>query len=938
MVRTLRSGILRLILFIIFSVKVCSSEAQVKGKVFDAGTKEGLIGVSVYIAGSAAGDVSGLDGSFRLRHIPKGAYKLTAKGIGYEQQVKVIHVTDSNAQVTVNFYLQPQAISLKETTITGKHENGSDGQARSIEKNSDNILNVLSARTIKLLPDINTAGVLQRISGITMERTATGDARYAIIRGMDQRYNYTLVNGIKIPSPDNKYRYVPMDMFPADLMDRVEVTKALTPNMEGDAIGGAMNLVMKDAPERLTINANVATGYNQLLADRGYRNFDKKVVNPRSPVDINGKDYEATPSDFTYKNFDYKNKSLPVNSVLGLSIGNRFLKKKQLGIIVAGSFQNLFRGSNSTWLKPNNQPGPGNVPSFEDLYVRKYNTQQTRYGVHSKIDYRFNPKNKISLYNLYLKMDEVQNRETIDTSLSIGRSGTGTGNTYLLYRSRIQNQSIYNSTLQGEHTIIKGLDLNWSAVYSLAKSARPDWSEYQTVRVVGYDINHNQVATDPVLNIPFYRIWTRNSDRDLGGYLNLSYTKRIKGQEITISAGGLYRSKTRDNVYNEWDLVPKTSSIGQPVVFDGNLTADKFQFNGKTAAQGSPVNPLTYKATEKITAYYAQAKILLYDKFTILGGVRVEHTEQGWHTAQDPNISYGAIGKVPYTDILPSVHLKYRFDNKQNLRLSYFSSLNRPGFFEYVPYLVQDDNFSLSGNPKLKHTTADNFDLRYEYFPKLLDQVLVGVFYKTIKNPIETAVEFTGTSSASLKPFNFGTATNYGFEFAITKYWGHFGISGNYTYTNSSITTSKLYYDSSYIAQQTTQTRPLQGQSPHIANLSLLYKNPKMGFDAQLACIYTGRKITFVSPYKDLDYWQRSITQLDLSVEKRVFKHFTVFCKVKNLLNTPVIVEILQPNIYRTGKFALPIQTSDDRVTVQKEFYGQNYLIGVRYNFRKQHQ
>ncbi|MGN6477713.1 MAG: TonB-dependent receptor domain-containing protein [Flavipsychrobacter sp.] len=922
-------------LFFVLMLGSSALHAQVTGKVLDAKTKEEIIGATIYLSNHKAGDVSGLDGSYRIRHLATGTHVLHVQAMGYEKQERTINITDSGEAIAVNFLLKPLATSLNEVMVTGTYENGSDKQARAIEKNADNILNVLSARTIKLLPDITTAGILQRVSAVSLERTATGDARYAIIRGMDQRYNYTLVNGIKIPSPDNKYRYVPMDMFPADLLDRLEVIKAPTPNMEGDAIGGAMNLVMKNAPDHLTINANVAGGFSQLLADRGYQNFDRSVVNHQSPADLHGESYVATPNDFTYKNFDYKKRSLPLNRLAGFSIGNRFLRRKQLGIIIAGSYSNLFRGSNTTWLKPNNQPAPGNVPSFDDIYIRQYNTQQTRYGLHNKIDYAINEKNKISLYNLFLEMDEIQTRTTIDTSLSIGRSGTGTGNTYLLYRSRMQNQSIYNSTLQGEHTLAKDLDLNWSAVYSLAKQAMPDWSEYQTVQVVGFDINHNHVSTDPVLNIPFYRIWTRNSDQDLAGYLNLSYKKHIGAQEVILSAGGLYRSKTRDNHYNEWDLIPKTSSTGQPVIFDGQLSPDKFQFNGITAAQGSPVNPLTYTATEKITAYYAQANIILFDKLSILGGVRVEHTEQGWHTAQDPKISYGAIGTVPYTDVLPSVHLKYKLNRKQNLRLSYFSSINRPGFFEYVPYLIQDDNFSLSGNPKLKHTTANSFDFRYEYFPKAMDQVLIGAFYKTIDNPIETAIQFNGTSSATLQPANFGTATNYGFEFAFTKYWGHVGVSGNYTYTHSAITTSKLFYDASYVAEQTTQTRPLQGQSPHIANASLLYKNPKMGLDAQLACIYTGRKITFVSPYRDLDYWQRSTTQLDFSLEKRVRKHFTVYCKVTNLLNTPVLVEIMQPNIYKTGKFALPIQTRDDRVTVQKDYYGQNYLLGIRYNFTK---
>ncbi len=924
----------RQLLPLILSLLVISAKAQVQGQVTDSKTGDELVGVAIYLSNGKNADFSGLNGTYHLRHIAPGTYTLNAEYLGYVKQQRTITVSDSGKTLTVDFALASVSKTLNEVTVRGAAENGSDRQARGIEKNAENVLNVLSAKTIQLLPDITTASILQRVSGVSLERSSTGDARYAIIRGMEQRYNYTLVNGIKIPSPDNQYRYVPMDMFPAELLERLEVVKALTPNMEGDAIGGAMNLVMKNAPDRLTINASAGSGFSQLLSDRGYENFDKKVVSKQSPADLHGADYVATPADFTYKNFDYKQRSLPLNSLFGLSIGNRFLKDKRLGIIVAGSYQNLFRGSNTAFLKPNNQPQPGNIPSFDDIYIRKYNTQQTRYGAHAKIDYAFNERNRISLYNLFIELDEVQNRETIDTSLSIGRSGVGTGNTYVLFRSRMQNQSIYNSTLQGDHALSDGLRLNWSAVYSLAKSLTPDWSEYQTVRVVGYDINGEHTATAPVLNIPFYRIWTNNSDRDLAGYLNLEYKKRIAGHDVTFSLGGLYRDKLRNNHYNEWDLIPKTSTTGQAVPYDGTLSPDKFQFNGTTAAQGNPINPLTYTATETIIAYYIQANIQLLKKLSVLAGVRIEDTKQGWETAQDPKVSYGARGNIPYTDVLPSVHFKYALSNTQNLRLSYFQGINRPGFFEYVPYNIYNDNFSLSGNPKLKHTTSSNFDFRYEYFPKAFDQLLVGAFYKNITDPIETGIEFTGTSSATLKPFNFGTAKNYGFEIAVTKYWGHIGFSGNYTFTASSITTDKLFYDSSYVAVHTTQDRPLQGQSPHIANASALYKNQKIGLDAQLACVYTGRKITFVSPYKDLDYWQRGTTQLDFSLEKRFLKSFTFYCKINNLLNTPVIVEILQPNIYQTGKFALPIQTRDDRVTVQKDYYGQNYIFGIRYNFK----
>ncbi|HSZ71964.1 MAG TPA: DUF2012 domain-containing protein, partial [Cytophagaceae bacterium] len=411
--------------------------ATIKGYVKDANNGDPLLEAVITLNDTKFNTVTNLEGHFTIKDIPVGEYTLTVNYLGYIQQTQTIQITDVNAHYTVNFDL-PEESKIVTVEVLGTADKESDKYALNQEKNADQISNVLSAKTIQLLPDITVASVLQRVSGVSLERTSTGDARYAIIRGMDQKYNYTLVNGIKIPSPDNKYRYVPMDMFPADVIERLEVVKSLTPNMEGDAIGGAMNLVMKDAPEHFTAAGNIGTGFSQLLSDRGYTNFDKKVINFKSPADINGTGYQATPYDFTYKNFDYTTRKLPLNTVLGGSVGGRFFKKKKLGAIVAFSYQNLYRGSNSTWFQPSNQPLKGNTPYFDDMFIRQYNTNQTRYGVHNKIDYKFNDAHKISLYNMYMQLNEVQYRHTIDTNLSANRSGPGTGNIYLLDRSRVQ--------------------------------------------------------------------------------------------------------------------------------------------------------------------------------------------------------------------------------------------------------------------------------------------------------------------------------------------------------------------------------------------------------------------------------------------------------------------------------------------------------------------
>jgi len=280
----------------------------------------------------------------------------------------------------------------------------------------------------------------------------------------------------------------------------------------------------------------------------------------------------------------------------------------------------------------------------------------------------------------------------------------------------------------------------------------------------------------------------------------------------------------------------------------------------------------------------------------------------------------------------------------QNLRASYFESLSRPSFFEIVPYSILGDIYTESGNPYLKPTIAHNFDLRYELFGKGLDQLLIGGFYKKLVNPIEIAYVRTTTSGNELLPENFGTATNFGFEFVGTKYFTainalkHFGVNANYTYTHSAITTTKLNY---YIDPSTNtaatntvnQTRPLQGQSAHVANLSLLYNNPKLGFETQLAYVYTGRRINQVSPYYELDYWQKATNQLDFSIEKRFARKFSVYAKVGNILNTPLELELMRPNTFQTGKTALPDQNSANYIVVQKEYYKQTYLVGVRYKF-----
>lgn len=283
------------------------------GIVKDNKTGEPLIGTVVRVKELPnVSTTTGLDGSFTLHELPdKGKFTLIISYMSYKTKEMVVDVAKDygngsakdnkqgkESQLIID--LEEDAKQLGEVVVTGHKEYHSDRSAIDLEKNAGTVLNVMSQQSIQLSPDVNVASVLQRVSGVTMERDASGEATYAILRGMDKRYNYTLVNSVKIPSPDDKNRYVPLNIFPSDLMDRLVVSKSLTADMEGDAAGGVVDMVMKDAPSHFQLQANAAIGYSDYFMKDGrdYLSSNRGDFTKKAPYEAFGKDYKASMSDF----------------------------------------------------------------------------------------------------------------------------------------------------------------------------------------------------------------------------------------------------------------------------------------------------------------------------------------------------------------------------------------------------------------------------------------------------------------------------------------------------------------------------------------------------------------------------------------------------------------------------------------------------------------
>lgn len=902
-----------------------SMSAQVlSGTVTDSETGEPMTGAVIQLLEPGLNASAGLDGSYRFADVAPGSYTFKVSYLGYASYQEV--VTVSGSRFVHNIKLDPMSIELEGATVEARRNESSERTAQMVEKNNMNVVNAISAKEIEVSPDITVANVVQRVSGVSLERNSNGDGQYAIVRGMEKRYNYTLVNGIKIPSPDPRNRYVPLDIFPSDLLERLEVTKALTPNMEGDAIGGVIDMKMKTAPEFFTVNFTAGTGYNQLFFDRPFRSFDRSTTNRFSPRITNGEDYRAQVEDFPLENINFQEMQAPLNQVYSLAIGNRFLEGK-LGVLVAGSFQNTFRGANSLFMSTFIDQ-ESNLPYYEIVEDRLFSTEQRRGGAHARIDYEFNKRHQINLYLGGIALNEFETRTRTDTILKIGRGqGPGTGRIELRERSRQRYQKVYNGTLQGKHRFGEKLLADWSGVYSLATNDDPDMAELMWITAITRDDEGNLVQDPIMYGTDYKRRWINNSDQDLAGYANLSYEERISGIPVTFSTGGMYRHKNRISYFDEHLL--RTFPIFQEWTGDVN-DATWNLFN----TLGTPTHPLNYECVENVAAAYAMAKVD-FKRLEVLGGVRFEDTYFEWESNAPATVE-GRTGNISYQDLLPSIHFKFKPNEQQNIRASYFSSISRPSFFEVIPYEINEEDFRERGNPFLSRTFADNFDLRYERFSNFLDKVMVGVFYKRIEDPIESALAIQG-QSVFLQPNNFGTATNMGLEFDFTKYVRNFGVRMFYTYTASEITTTKIVRfrddEGNLTSRETEQTRPLQGQSAHISNVSLLYKNQKTGTDVQLAMVYTGARIISVSPYLDNDIWQRGFIQLDLSFEQVIKDKFTVYVKVNNLLDTPLRADILLPNTFNPEQ--APYLDATESVLVREDFYRQMYLVGLKYRFVK---
>ena len=900
----------------------------VTGRIVD--TENNILpGAAIVIENTHTGVTADINGYYSLTNLKPGTYTLRISYVGYEPVRKEIKVTES--KVTENNVVMQSGVELGEVQVQGAFS--AQRKALQMQKSSMGVMNVVSADQVGKFPDSNIGDALKRINGINVQYDQ-GEARFGQVRGTSADLTSVTVNGNRMPSAEGDTRNVQLDLIPADMIQTIEVNKVVTSDMDGDAIGGGINLVTKNSPSRRVLNFTASSGYTWIS--------EKPQWN------------------------------------IGGTWGDRFFDDK-LGIMASASYQYAPGGSDNTEFEYVEKNGE---VQLKEAQVRQYYVTRERQSYSLSADYKFSPLHKISFKGIYNRRNDWENRYRIsykklnsaakDQSVVIQTKAGSDDNK----SARLERQQTMDFTLDGEHQF-GSLKLDWASSISRATEDRPN-ERYMGLKFKGsddYDFGASMVdigGKQPysTIAIPEYGVkgWKIdelcNSDQsikenELKERINftLPLSNGIFGNTLKFGYKFTQKKKERNTSYfdysdaadkyvGDWKncLVSEVRNgfmpgsqypLGTQFVDKDYLGTLKFdKADGVEVLEEEAGN---YKATEIIHAGYLRFDQELGKRLSSTLGLRIEHTRLttsgvNYIMDEDENESLNPTGeyKNNYTNLLPSFLLKYKMSEDGNIRASVTKSLSRPKYSA----LVANKSFNIAdleatiGDPNIKPTTAWNFDLSADYYFKSVGLVSLGLFYKDIKNVnVETLGYYTGEElglDGNKEEFevtqnmNAYDASVFGVEAAYQRDFGFIapslsclGFYGNYTYTH---TATRNYNDR--LGIEDGDDVKMAGSPEHTANASLYFE--KNGINVRLSYNFASSFIDAMNTgSRTLDRYYDKVNYLDLNASYTWGKKtkFTVFAEANNLLN--------QPLRYYQGE--------KDR-TMQVEYYGVKVNAGVKVN------
>ena len=959
-----RNLVISSLILILFSQFILAG--VVTGRVSDSGSGDFLPGANVFLEGTNYGASSDRAGNYSITGVPDGSYTLRVTYVGYSDYST--SVTVGSDPVNENVQLNVSYVAMDAVNVSGLAQ----GQAKALsqQRSAGNIKNVVSSEMIEQFPDQNVADAIQRLPGVALE-TDHGEGRYVQIRGAEAQLNTTTLNGIRIPSPEDTERTVSLDVIPSFLLGSIELVKALTPDMDGDAIGGSVNLITKNGfdYDGRTMNLKVAGGQRTMRGKNTSMaafNYADQLMDNKLGLIISTS-YENNDMHTDNIEMEWDDKYEYVTDVVDDEEEETFVVEEKDGKILT------------------------------DVQLRNYNLARERMGITGNLDYKLNENSKFylrSMWNRYTDWEERDRmRYRFDKSVDEEESGSGydpaDGLAVNLARierdlkSRTSISYINSYTLGGQHQF-GNIGVDYSYTISHAEELRtPSTNITFVVKDVNWDYEYSDEHYPTMLNftdddggsfdpddasnyeldeielLGKYFPSAKNPDGNLSTdddqimALNVSMDLSVGPLSGKVKAGVKMSSKEKvsDRTGNElwgWDgdddieMTGFKKDLDGEDFLDGNYThivgidVDKIHDHMKDNIDSYERFPLyedvffeTWNAKEDLTAFYGMADMRM-GNMNIIAGARMENAATEYTSwvgdiaeIEDEEGTYeeslalltAVTSKSDHSVALPMFHVKYGINNNMFARFAYTESMARSNYGSLVPFVLAEEDEAEAGNPDLVPAHSKNIDLMLEYYAGPLGIVSFGYFTKDIADYFYVGVmeDYTlqGKEYAEVKmPQNGENATLSGWEINLQQQLSFLPgpLSGLGVYANYTSTTSEAFYGSD--RDKTT----LPGQAGNTGNFSLSYETKKLS--ARFSYALSDQYIVEVGDDADEDIYYEPANRIDISLSYDPMDNLTILADLMNVNNAPLG--------YFQGSSSTPIQ---------RELYGPSFRVGLQYDF-----
>lgn len=875
-----------------------------------------LGGATVTVRGTTLAAQTDSSGRYQLNNVPAGEQVLRFSKSSYASAV-VTEVRVLPGQTTpVNGNLRPEFYEMEEYEVTAEEFVQQTDQIMFDKQQSGAFVDAIGSEQFGKLGAGDAGAIVARVTGVSVV-----GGKYAVVRGLSDRYSRTLMNGVEVPSAD-PYRLAPqLDLFPSAMIDRIAVSKTFTPDQPGGSGGGTIDIFTKSFPDKPFFKFTLGTSYNpnsnlkdDFLADPS--SSMEMLAMPSGPEALEPQlfDLTAAPNppglassaetiaranvrraqanqvqsllqDLGTTDFAGVEQDSPLNSSFVASAGRtETLFGNPLGMFAGMNYKREFKSLNDAEVGRYSASG-----AATRLGVQQRGNIYTDYGASVNLGYGLGENHELGFNFMLAHSSDAEARHE---SYYFVESREETLEQWQLH---FTDREIMNYQLSGKHDLPSLLDskLEWAVGLADTTQNEPDH------RFMNYYLTPGGQAILGDASTPFPQYpsrYFREIAEDSFNYrLDWTLPLGFMPEESKLKTGLSANSSRRDfkeqyfsyNLSDGFNPNDPNSYLNDPAYLQYVATpvsGIRTNYSFVRYVDESYAHP--YTASLDVNAVYAMTDLGIFPWLRLIGGVRLESTLMELDAPRDGS------AKIDQTDMLPAASLVLTFVTNLNLRASYSETVARPSYREIAPVqsYLPDLSITAVGNTELKMVAIKSYDLRLEWFPQPGDVISGGVFYKQLTRPVEL---FSRTlDDGQVTWINRDEAALMGLELEVRKslefldpLFKGLSLGANLTLISSSTDLTEVELFSKRITDPDAETsRPLYEQSPYLMNFDMSYEHPTSGTSMTVGANLTGPRLVLAKSQGE-DVYEHSPVSLDAAISQKLSKSWSIRFGVRNILD-----------------------------------------------------